>query len=592
MAATTRCLLGAGDDTALQGDGFDQVDGQAGHDTLRAAGGSASEEFTLQAVGANARIARDTGPATTDAAATEALDVRAGGGPDLVDIGDLTPTDVQSVDADLGLLDGARDEVAAQGSDLADVIRAQPAGDATLVTGLPGIASLRVENSRPADDRLTLLGRGGADNIDAFSTLAPPIGLTVDGGAGGDSIVGTDGPDVLRGGPDADVVRGRKADDTVDLGDGDDVFLHQAIDGSDRVDGGAGQDMGSTGGTDNDDIIEVGSSGARTRVFGASSGSLELDRTEQIVVDPKAGTDNVIVHDLAGTPTSEVTGAFFAPDQRVDTLTVLGSTGPETIKATSSGPVHTVSGLAATVRLASPEQGTMLALDARDGDDTIDAQGITKDKLQPILTGGGGKDFIIGTPGQDTVAGGIGADVAYLGGGLDTFKWLPGDGSDIVEGQAGTDFLEMSGSGGNERFEVTPMGGRTWVTRDLDAIRMDLGGVERLDLLPGLGGDIVRVADVSGTDTDNVFVNLALTRSSTATDQTIDRVFVDGTNGTDAIDVTAFGPQVRVKGAAAVVTTSYSDPALDRLHVDTRLGNDSINVAPGVFGLIGFTWSQ
>ena len=45
-------LLGAGDDTALQGDGFDQLDGQAGQDTLRAAGASASEEFTLQAVGA------------------------------------------------------------------------------------------------------------------------------------------------------------------------------------------------------------------------------------------------------------------------------------------------------------------------------------------------------------------------------------------------------------------------------------------------------------------------------------------------------------------------------------------------------------
>ena len=435
MAATTRCSWARATTPRSRATASTSSTARPATDTLRAAGGSASEEFTLQAVGANARIARDTGPATTDAAATEALDVRAGGGPDLVDIGDLTPSDVQSVDADLGLLDGARDEVAAQGSDLADVIRAQPAGDATLVTGLPGIASLRVENSRPADDRLTLLGRGGADNIDAFSTLAPLIGLTVDGGAGGDSIVGTDGPDVLRGGPDADVVRGREADDTVDLGDGDDVFLHQAMDGSDRVDGGAGQDMGSTGGTDNDDTIEVGSSGARTRVFGASSGSLELDRTEQIVVDPKAGTDNVIVHDLAGTPTSEVTGALFAPDQRVDTLTVLGSTGPETIKATSSGPVHTVSGLAATVRLASPEQGTMLALDARDGDDTIDAQGITKDKLQPILTGGGGKDFIVGTPGQDTIAGGIGADVAYLGGGLDTFKWLPGDGSDIVEGR-------------------------------------------------------------------------------------------------------------------------------------------------------------
>ena len=251
-----------------------------------------------------------------------------------------------------------------------------------------------------------------------------------------------------------------------------------------------------------------------------------------------------------------------------------------------------MTGLGATVRLASPETGTKLAIDARDGDDTIEAQGITKDKLQPILTGGGGKDFILGTEGQDTVAGGIGNDVAYLGGGLDTFKWIPGDGSDIVEGQAGTDFLQMSGSGGNERFEVTPIGGRTRVTRDLDAVSMDLGRVERLDILPGIGGDIVRVADISGTDTDNVFVNLALARETTATDQTIDRVFVDGSNGTDAVDVTAAGPHVRVDGVPAVVTTAFPDPALDRLHVDTRLGNDTINVAPNVFELIGFTWSQ
>ena len=69
-------------------------------------------------------------------------------------------------------------------------------------------------------------------------------------------------------------------------------------------------------------------------------------------------------------------------------------------------------------------------------------------------------------------------------------------------------------------------------------------------------------------------------------------MFVDGTFGNDTINVNGAGPQVRVEGAAAVMTTSGSDPELDRLHVDTKLGNDSINVAPGVFGLIGFTWSQ
>ena len=82
-------LLGAGDDTVIQGDGFDQVDGQAGKDTLQAVGSDDSEEFTLQANGAKARVARDTGPATTDSSGIEALDVIASGGPDLVDIGDL-----------------------------------------------------------------------------------------------------------------------------------------------------------------------------------------------------------------------------------------------------------------------------------------------------------------------------------------------------------------------------------------------------------------------------------------------------------------------------------------------------------------------
>ena len=63
----------------------------------------------------------------------------AGGGPDLVDIGDLGATDVRRVDADLGFLDGARDEIAVQGSDAFDNIGVRPVGDAVRVEGLPGI---------------------------------------------------------------------------------------------------------------------------------------------------------------------------------------------------------------------------------------------------------------------------------------------------------------------------------------------------------------------------------------------------------------------------------------------------------------------
>ena len=57
-----------------------------------------------------------------------------------------------------------------------------------------------------------------------------------------------------------------------------------------------------------------------------------------------------------------------------------------------------------------------------------------KDQLRPFLHGGSGTDFLIGTSGQDQITGGTGIDVALMSGGIDTFDWLPGDGSDIVEG--------------------------------------------------------------------------------------------------------------------------------------------------------------
>src|SRR4051794_24270553 len=104
-------LLGAGNDTISQGDGFDGVDGQSGSDRLIAAGSADSEEFTLQAFDGKARVTRDTGPATTDGTAVERLDVNAAGGQDLIDIGDLSPANVLAVTADLGLVDGARDQV-------------------------------------------------------------------------------------------------------------------------------------------------------------------------------------------------------------------------------------------------------------------------------------------------------------------------------------------------------------------------------------------------------------------------------------------------------------------------------------------------
>ena len=179
-------FLGAADDVAFQGDGRDSVDGQDGNDRLLAVGSADSEEFTLQGFDGTARIARDTGPATTDSIAVETLDLNAAGGQDLIDVGDLSASDLVAVEADLGLDDGVRDDVAVQGTDSSDLISAGLSGEEVRVVGLR--STIRIRNSSPATDRLQVLGRGGADTITPSATPNARIGLTFDGDAGDDQL--------------------------------------------------------------------------------------------------------------------------------------------------------------------------------------------------------------------------------------------------------------------------------------------------------------------------------------------------------------------------------------------------------------------
>jgi hypothetical protein len=147
----------------------------------------------------------------------------------------------------------------------------------------------------------------------------------------------------------------------------------------------------------------------------------------------------------------------------------------------------------------------------------------------------------------------------------------------------------MSGSGANERFEVSPIGSRIRVLRDVSNVVMDTGDVERFDIIPAGGSDNMIVQELSGTDAKVVAWELAPFRGTTASDGATDSVLVNGTNGSDNLTVTAGGQQVRVAGLQAAVEVTRADKALDTLHVDTRLGNDSIFVAPQVHNLIGFT---
>ena len=62
------------------------------------------------------------------------------------------------------------------------------------------------------------------------------------------------------------------------------------------------------------------------------------------------------------------------------------------------------------------------------------------------LNGGSGAEVFVGGRGDDLVDGNGGADTGFLGSGDDVFVWDPGDGSDVVEGQYGSDTLVFNGA--------------------------------------------------------------------------------------------------------------------------------------------------
>ena len=585
-------FLGAGDDTAIQrgDDGADVFEGQSGADTLQVVGSGESEELTVQAVGERVRITRDVGLARADLAGIEVAEMNAGAGADLVDVGNLAGTELARVDADLGLSDGARDTVFAQGSAGADTIGVSAVGDTVRVAGLPG--EVRVENARAADDRLVVQAGDGTDNLTAFGDAGKLIGLTLEGNAKQDQVVGGAGAETLRGGPDADILRGSGANDVVEGGDGPDLVVwNRLADGADAVDGGAEVDRIRVPSSSADDVFEIWSQLGHVRLMAGIGDQTDLVGTEIVDLGAATGADSITVHDLTGTDTTAVVADLGAADAKVDTVTVNGTAGADTIRARMGLSGHEITGLAAGVFLLGAEPGDRLRVNGRDGEDTIDAGAMTKDQLQPFLSGGGAKDVIVGSPGQDEVTGGFGDDVVLLGAGLDTAVWLPGDGSDIVEGGGGDDFLRLTGSGASETFAVTPVGGRIRVTRDVGNVVIDTGGLERFDLMPAGGADTMRVEDLSGTAAKVVAWELAPFRGTTASDGAKDSVLVHGSNGNDAIDVAAGGQQVRVSGLQAAVEVTRADASLDTLHVDTRLGADLVSVAPQVHNLIKFSSS-
>jgi Ca2+-binding RTX toxin-like protein len=235
-------------------------------------------------------------------------------------------------------------------------------------------------------------------------------------------------------------------------------------------------------------------------------------------------------------------------------------------------------------------------VDAAGGNDTVRVDDVNGTLTIPTridggngddtLNGGGGDEILVGGNGNDRIDGNGGADTAFLGRGDDTFIWDPGDASDVVEGEAGSDTMVFNGSGGNEIMEARAIFGRVSFTRNLGTITMDLNGIESIDVRALGGTDTVTVNDVSGTDLKRVNVDLAAALGGSTGDSLADTVAVNGTKGDDSIAAVADGSAIEVRGLAAHVRVTHADPAKDTLVIDPVIGADKVAVDPAVNALI------
>ncbi|WP_395673846.1 hypothetical protein [Inquilinus sp.] len=434
----------------------------------------------------------------------------------------------------------------------------------------------------------------------------------INGSDGNDlNLLGTDDADTINAKGGNDVVTGKKGDDTAFLGAGNDTFVWFPGDGSDTIDGEAGTDTLDFVGAGADENIQIFANAAGKATFfrDIATVTMTLDNVETILFEALGGSDLVTINNLAGTDVKKVAVDLALArggtvgDGVEDTVVVNGAAAAAndviTLTQTGTGAAATVvvSGLAAQTTISHFDAGDHLLVNGLGGDDRIDARLLPQSMIL-VLDGGAGNDRLIGSAGADLLLGGAGNDIvvgargddtAFLGAGDDTFFWAPGEGSDTVEGGAGTDDLSFLGAGAAETVDVLANFGRATFFRDIASINMDLNDVERIQFTALGGADTVRVHDLTGTEVTRVGIDLAGTTPG-AGDGAVDSVSVEGTAGLDKISLSSSPGAIGIGGLQATVVVQNSE-AGDLLTIDAGAGDDVINAAAVAAGRISLTLS-
>jgi hypothetical protein len=231
-----------------------------------------------------------------------------------------------------------------------------------------------------------------------------------------------------------------------------------------------------------------------------------------------------------------------------------------------------------------------LTLNMLGGDDSFTGTGNLAALIITTVNGGDGNDTILGTNGVDTLRGDAGNDFIdgqqgndqqFGGADNDTIQWDPGDGSDLVEGEAGVDKLVFNGSAGAEIMAVAPNGNRIRFTRNIGNIIMDIGTTEDLDVnclagidtMTGANGLVARGLlrmRIDGGDVDDI-----LTGGDTD-DTILGGLGVDTLNGGDGNDTLTGGDGNDTMNGGIGDDTMIWNPGDDNDTLNGEGGNDTM----------------
>ncbi len=455
-------LMGTGADRFNwdPGDGNDTLEGQGGIDTMRFNGANIAETFDFTANGGRLRFTRNIASVVMDTDGVEKVQLNATGGADIVNVHDLTGTDVTGITTDLASPigtatgDGSVDQIVVEGTSGADVANLAATSGVLTVSGLA--TSVSVTHAELANDVVTVNGLAGNDQASSTPLGPLPVKVTVDGGADTDTYRanGTDAADLLTvtangtfafvSGDNATGVNVLAENVELDgLGGPDTTFAVGNLAALTRLtfDGGKGSDIlnGGNGpdtflGGDGNDFID-GNQGDDLALMGTG--------TDTFNWDPGDGNDTVEGQD------------------DVDTLRFNGANIGETFELTPNG-----GRLRFTRNIASVVMDTdgveKVAINALGGTDIVrlhdltgtDVTGVTTDLASTIggASGDGSADQVVvdGTGGNDNV--GVSAALGVLS----VTGLTPA--VSLAHAELANDLVTVNGLAGNDQVSSTPLG--------------------------------------------------------------------------------------------------------------------------------------